>query len=527
MQHLAIVGAGATGTALLVALKHQLGSIRPGNGPARVTIFEKTSDFGPGLPYGNLAAPIHLNNMESADMSVDAERPSDFLEWLDANRSDLDWSYSMDENFVTRRLYGGYLKARFEEACETLRSEAIEVEAVADEVMDITELRGSQSGSYQIVTNDRRLFACDCVILATGHWHSSPPAAISNVNDLFEKRQAGGYIGVWPIEQLLNRAARQDEVIVLGSSLTAVDAVMALAHSGGSFVDAGGRRLEYQSRGCPTIRCVSRRGYIPSLRPVLNKAVHDKIRAAAARHQSDIAWDYWTFERVFWQVLRNEGFTEIQEEFQRLKLDGLGNRTTQVLSSLERELSAAEKSADWHSERTAFRAMYRFVVDAYTTFSRSDRTVFFQEFFPLFNVMTAAVPILPARRLRALLRSGVLEIYAGKSEIRQANEIFEMQVGHQSWHVKCVGNAIGREREVRKNPSKLIQNLLQKGLIVPHDFGGVQIDEESSTAVGAGGVLTENLLVLGELTIGARLGTSAVAANAKYARQTMSVLFDF
>jgi len=89
----AIVGGGLTATSMLCQFVEKA-SIVVGAGkldPSVIllSIFEKTDEFGPGVPHNHkYLLPFHITNMCAADMGVYADRPGDFQAWIDRN---IDW----------------------------------------------------------------------------------------------------------------------------------------------------------------------------------------------------------------------------------------------------------------------------------------------------------------------------------------------------------------------------------------------------------------------------------------------------
>jgi uncharacterized NAD(P)/FAD-binding protein YdhS len=102
----AIIGGGFAGTALAVRLQETL------PGEARILVFEDSPRAGPGLAYGT-PDPTHLLNVPAGGMSLFADRPAHFQEWL-ATRADApEAPADGGPVFAPRALYGEYLAEQF------------------------------------------------------------------------------------------------------------------------------------------------------------------------------------------------------------------------------------------------------------------------------------------------------------------------------------------------------------------------------------------------------------------------------
>jgi len=218
-----IAGGGASGTLVATHLLRR-------SDEARVVVIEPRERIGPGVAYST-QCPDHVLNVPAKAMSAFAGKPGDFVDWLRAG------GYGdYDANaFVPRGIYGAYLSATartaFAAAGERfrhVRSEAIAVDATA---------RG-----VDVRTSDGSTIAADAFVLATGN---AAPSAWPRISE--SARASGRYFGSAWAHGALEVEDPGEVVLLLGSGLTAVDAVLELRHNG--------------HRG--PIYMVSRRGLLP------------------------------------------------------------------------------------------------------------------------------------------------------------------------------------------------------------------------------------------------------------------------
>jgi uncharacterized NAD(P)/FAD-binding protein YdhS len=225
---IAIVGGGFTGAmtlANLLRLDDELES------PLHIVLIDRQPAIGDGVAYLSNDAR-HLLNVPASHMSAWPDRPADFL----AFARDLDPAVSAGD-FLPRRIYGQYVRRRLIEVANTV-GDLLSVEILKDEV---TRLIPCESSSWNIETALGRSIRADLAVLAVGH---RPP------DDPFGRQWAGprNRFIADPWAALVVSQIRPDEpVLLLGSGLTAVDAMLA---------------LDRKDRTAP-ITVVSRRGLMP------------------------------------------------------------------------------------------------------------------------------------------------------------------------------------------------------------------------------------------------------------------------
>ncbi len=246
------VGAGPTAIYTIQAL---LACAAP---PANITIFERQRRAGQGTPYSaNWADPIMLANIASIEIPPLPQRLTDWLRSetderlasLGVARGDID-----DRAFYPRLALGEYLSAQFWLLVQRARSIGIEIEVRTQSTVTDVRITGDRieltvSDSRKTATS--RLF--DYVILATGHqWPSDPEV------------RPGYFTSPWPasaLERIHNCA-----VGIRGTSLSAIDACVALADHHGEFVPKEGNELEYRENPATehfAVTMFSRKGILP------------------------------------------------------------------------------------------------------------------------------------------------------------------------------------------------------------------------------------------------------------------------
>ncbi len=226
MTTIAVIGAGFSGTLLTL---HLLRHCPP---PTRLVLIERNSQFGRGLAYATGNAS-HILNVPAGRMSAFHDRPNDFLEWL-TNHPDSEIGIVVDAGtFAPRRQFGAYIRALLND--EIKRSGRGRLELVKGDV------KGLDQNLVLTLDRDRTLHA-DFVVLAMGNF---PPEPMPVANPAFYDT-AFYRSDPWAADALTDLEP-DAPVLLLGTGLTAMDAVISL--------------LDQGHKG--PITAISRRGLLP------------------------------------------------------------------------------------------------------------------------------------------------------------------------------------------------------------------------------------------------------------------------
>jgi uncharacterized NAD(P)/FAD-binding protein YdhS len=246
------VGAGPTAIYTVQAL---LAREAP---PARITLFERQRRAGQGTPYSaHWADPMMLANIASIEIPPLPERLTDWLRGvpetrltsLGISRADID-----ERAFYPRLALGEYFSAQFWALVDRAGSMGIEIEVRTQTT--VSDVRIAGDAIALTLTDSRKtttesLF--DYVILATGHqWPADPEI------------RPGYFTSPWPASALAR--IHDCAVGIRGTSLSAIDASVALAHHHGTFVQTGHHALAYRAHEGTdhfSITLFSRKGILP------------------------------------------------------------------------------------------------------------------------------------------------------------------------------------------------------------------------------------------------------------------------
>jgi uncharacterized NAD(P)/FAD-binding protein YdhS len=222
---IAIVGAGASG---VLATLHLLDSLGP---PVRLLLVERSGKAGRGVAFST-DRPSHLLNVPAASMSAFEHDPGHFVRWLGGKGFP-----DAQDDFVPRGLFGQYLGEALLSRAHLGEGDVL-VEFARDDVVDIDIDAGDRP---TLLFAGRQPAKVDAVVLATGILPTRWPRGLQNWQD--NERCISD---PWQPD-VLEQIAPAATVTLLGTGLTAVDVLLALAERG-----------HYGS-----IRAISRHGLLP------------------------------------------------------------------------------------------------------------------------------------------------------------------------------------------------------------------------------------------------------------------------
>lgn len=260
---IAIMGGGASGTLLAANL------LKQARAPLRILLLEKSGRVGRGLAYST-ESPSHLLNVPAGRMSAFPEDAEHFLRWARRMAPG-----TGPGDFVQRRLYGRYLEEVLAEAVEAA-APGVELARVAGEVTGLAETRDGVR--LELAGGER--FEARRAVLALGNAPSAdlpvPDGGLYASPRYRRSPWVGGGLGHIP---------KEDGVLVVGTGLTMVDAVLSLAeqgHQGPIHVLSRHGLLPQVHRPCAVLPWEAPVDEAPRLRPLLRE-LRRAVRGAQAQ----------------------------------------------------------------------------------------------------------------------------------------------------------------------------------------------------------------------------------------------------
>ena len=214
-----IVGGGLSGTMLAVQLLRL-----PGR--RKILVIEPRAELGRGEAYSAVELG-HTLNGNAARMSVDPDNADDLTQWLTHHIAGGGWPESdqqhvpVSELFPPRGLFGVYVQQRLAKAQQVGAQHGSTVEHVRAEVVDVQ----TSIDSVQLTLSDGQQLQGAHAVLATGMFPAArtPQKESSGLN--------AAALDPWDVAAM-RQLDPQSTVLIIGSGLTMVDAVVSLEQAG-------------------------------------------------------------------------------------------------------------------------------------------------------------------------------------------------------------------------------------------------------------------------------------------------------
>jgi uncharacterized NAD(P)/FAD-binding protein YdhS len=435
----AIAGGGASGTLAAAAIVKRSPS-------ARVVIVEPRESLGRGVAYST-DCPLHLLNVPAGKISAYPDEPDHFVRWLAANVPEPRYGPG---SFVARSLYGDYLNAIAVEAQASAPYRWRHVKAFA------LDVRADDEAVHVGCSNGDTIHA-DALILASGN---ASPAAWPHVSCAVRNSQRF-FNSAWDAGATVP-GSPDETVLLLGTGLTAVDAVLGLRYNG--------------HRG--TVIMVSRRGLLPH-----EHRVFDTPPSACPE----------------------------------------ADTVTELLDSVRAIVRDAPPGGNWRSVVDNVRPRTNALWKA---LSLEEQRRFLRHALPYWNVHRHRIPPESAKAIAELMAAGDLQMLAGRTgEIEAAGDGLRVPVklrGSARTRTIAAGRVIncsGPQHDFRKLSNPLIRNMLEQGLMVPYPLNiGVRV-AENGALVAADGSASHRLFSIGPARYGTLIETTAIPEIRVQARE--------
>lgn len=490
-----IVGGGAAGVA---AAYHLVDEAAKREAPPHMTIYvvESRPRIGAGNAY-EADWDTNLMNTRAGVISPVAGDPGHFLRWASENQAlwqdDFPgWQVDADR-FVPRPLLGLYLEHVFTDTCRRALRLGSRIVPVHAEVVDIDILG---PGDLLVQTTSHLTIRANQVVLCQGHLPSR------EMGPLLE--QPGVYATPYPVRRVARAIDRQATVALVGSRLSAVDAMLGLAAAG------------HQG----PIHCFSRSGRLPSVRGTQERYTPkimtlDTVRRLVASKGRLSLAEMAALVRAEIELAEGKDF-----DFRQFFAP-----PADPLTFLDSEIAAAERPRMWQAVLYASNAIMEY---AWHYLEEADKLRFARDHFSHYISFRVSIPVENAIRMRDLMRAGRVQVHAGAVQVAANAEggfLVSPERGGAPLLVDTVIGCLGTPRDATRLDSPLLERLFAKGFSLPERFGGIQVDHATGQVRGHGGC-REDLLAIGDLTAGTHFFTSVLEVLARHAQTRAAAILD-
>jgi hypothetical protein len=523
--NIVISGAGVSGTAIFSRLVENLEKREFSKLKIRLIIIEKSLEFGPGTPYTSSTNDNALLHVPAIIMSINPHNMSEFVDYLKENDRmkflldelqitdpELVKCYSSPDPFQSypRFWFGNFLKSEFEKTVLKADSKGIDVLCLSQHEVLKFEKKGKfyQVDYSDLQTNSR--FSIDninTIILSTGFWPTKNYLSLK-LKDVYS-------YGIYPIKKLKNLNVKVKNVLILGSNLSAVDALLAIFESKGKFFHSE-NPLEWSysqdnSENKIKIFIFSGTGRLPEVSGkitfVKNKYFNkENIKKLSSKGYITLE-EYLDLINQDITILYGKNYTIDDIINEHLGPTTYENFKEQLIKSQNGDIQGGflgTLSVFLQSDLLIFRSLYLLDSDS--------RKIMEEKYWHIINKYTSILPMINSSKLLALLKLSLIEFKAinnKKYSISQINEKVLIDFGEDIYEFDHVVDCRGYNIKNNDFDSEIAQYMVNekqiKDYIVQNkysdletlNFGGFDVDTESLNLINRYGEVEKNVFYTG------------------------------
>jgi uncharacterized NAD(P)/FAD-binding protein YdhS len=495
MKKISIIGAGACGVAAFAELFLSLVS----NGlqdRVMVTWIEKDGKWGHGLAFGT-DQPGHLLNTQADLMGLYANEPRHYVEWLEKeggkSHDQVKGKGELDDSYAARQLYGNYLFEETRKLILEAKAAGLQVAMKHGKVEDIEKVNEQK---YRLQGEGGMNFISDFVILALG---------TPKPNNFKHLIPHPNYIPFpWPSAPILEKMEMAEHLGILGSSLSAIDAIMTLVDN------------DYPGK----ISLYSPDGLMPRVQPVQNHEVQRKNLTLEALYRIRRLKKRAPWVKEIFRLYQKD----VEEAYGKaLNWKSLDREGKDAAKLLNKDIEIAEKGGD-----VLMNLAYSLRYDSTPIWSMltvDEKMKFMKWLGPHWGINRHGMPLPNAKKLHSLFEQGKLRVVPYFEDVYYDahGEDFKMKIkGADTETVQLLINATGSPGKLDQMESPLLANMVDRGFISAFKAGGAKVNEQTLQLISPKG--GNGIFGLGHILNGQLMDVNAVWFNVQSVSKMVKAL---
>lgn len=488
---LAIIGGGSTAISFLAQFIDLI-QTQSGNSNLHIIVFEPSPTIGPGGPYGSDLSS-NLLNIPAGKMSAYAQHRDHFLAWMQRQSDVLLQNYDVKkinaDDFVARPLFGLYLQDVWQKTLLKATKMGITLRHVQDTICRITR---SPIDGPQLHTPQGSLHWASRVVLCNGNL---PSIAFPHL-----EKHPNYFNSPYPVRTLVDTIPKNSKVGIIGTSLSAIDAIVALKQQGHT----------------GEIIATSRNGRLPSVRSQLGIPrqveplnIEQFLALSKDNNGSLTLSDVLT---VLTSSLAKTGTTYNMSEMMGADLH--------PHAALEHEISVSLNSPRlWQNVAISLNDV---IEQVWHLLALPERERFYSEWRSLWMTRRATFPLANAMRLQQYISTQSLQILPKFHRCFDTEKGLMIQLSGANntphcHYVDYLINATSFSLDITQTKDPLMNSLLQQGLVCPDPYGGLRLDFDTGCLINSSDERIAEISVLGSLATGTYFWTVSLDVNARLA----------
>lgn len=444
-------------------------------------------DPGPGLAFGT-DQPGHLLNTESRLMGLYANETGHFREWLTDRRP-----LQPDEaEYAPRAEYGEYIRQILRDAHDRARDADIPVHV---HLVEAVAMDGSRDAAL-VRLSDGTTIESHYTLLAIG---TPKPIRFGELNGV-----PGYFDFPWPAQRLRDGIDAGQDVIVLGSSLSAIDSFATL--------------IDQDHRGL--IHFVSKDGLLPRVEIPAPEETYPRRHFTLSEMHRQIRERGPRFSIVdLFRLFRREAEEAAAAQGEVIDWQAEDRTDGSAVTLLPYDIARAEAGTEIF-QRILTSARFE-ASEMWDLLGPRDRHRFVRWLAPHFATARFTMPMTNARRLAEAAGRGQLQVHGGVTGTTRHPDgrgFVSRLADGRTISAPVVINATGTAMTLNEISDPLIVQMVERGWLHPHPSGGIEAHRNS------GAVITHDrdaprLYAVGQLVNGVQRDTNAVWFNVQCAER--------
>ncbi|MAD45521.1 MAG: hypothetical protein CMH98_10985 [Oceanospirillaceae bacterium] len=494
---IAIVGTGAAG----ISLANQIVRSLPlGLNMSGLTIlmFDKPEQIGGGNAY---AIDSHTNLMNTKCGAIDHGFGAGFgiLQWAKDNVAK--WKPYMlgrhidEDTYAPRPVVGLYLQDLLQHAIDKAKGKGVDIRIVKESVVDIVQ----ENHGYSIYTESAN-YHSRYTYLAIGHVQPKKKYSYQ-CNERY-------YHTPYPMQQLMNEIPKNATVGIIGSRLSAVDVAVGLSSAGHT-----GKMIS-----------ISRQGRLPAVRAEYGKYQFKDIK----REQLTDLLSADNYELRLHDIISMLRKEISHAEGRELMLSDVMRKDLGPVEYYENEIALSKgNERPWQA---AIYATNSNIDLLWHYLNKADKKELLSVWSNDWLTYRASIPRQNAEKVLGLMKKGQLEVLAGATgfDFNDDSNKFEMlrSNAESTIEVDYLISATGSTGNILEADNTLLENLVAKGMIRPHEHGGIDCCFASGRIFPEGDASNESsrFFAVGPLTSGVYFFTTALEVIERQSKERAAEL---
>lgn len=439
----------------------------------QILLFDKGGLFGYGVPYNTNIDHVLLNR-PSEQMALDFKKINEFHDFLGKDES--------KNNFHARKIFGDYLKLKWNLLISKLEKKNIKIVFVSDNVNHIIKI----NEKFSIATDNSGVYYADITILSSGN---------NNQKNIFNLNSSRYVNNIYEEFHKLKQIKLNHNVLILGTGLSAIDCINFLT-----------KNLDFKG----VIYCFSRTGMIPSTRCIRNSKLK-LIEIPKLLNKATV--------RIL-DILK-----ALNKECKLINYDASWRNLFTNSNYLNQKSIRIDMELKENIIQDILLSMNDVIEIIWLKMSVTSKNIFINKYYRMYMMQRNPMPKQSALMLLNLMNKGQVKFIADKIDsIDSKSDTFLVKAKNKEILFDYVLNSTGQDLNL--SDTKLYNNLLNDGLISKNVLGSINVCRETQRTINKHGQINNELYCIGPKTIGTYVNVNSAELISYKAEEIAKLLVD-